>query len=132
MQTLYSLISIAIYFLALYFYDEIKTKHCTLLNKIILCILILCLILSISSLFFLKKMQIQLLLNKINIAMNIINSITILVFSSFYYYRLNISIFYQRKMYIFFIIFLSISILKKTNKLIKKDIKLIESINRIR
>ncbi len=123
-QTLYSLISIFIYSIALYYYAKIERKYSILLNKTVLYIFIICLVLSVISLLFFKNRQVQLLLNKINIAINAINFIMIIFFSFLHYYKLN--------RYILFIIFSSIYILKKTNKSIKKDIELIDSVNRIR
>ncbi|WP_081683497.1 DUF4293 family protein [Blattabacterium sp. (Nauphoeta cinerea)] len=124
-QTLYLLISIFIYSILIYFF---KFKNITdfsnfYLNKIILIFLIICLFLSILSLFFFKKQKLQIFFNKINILAN-----TIYVFIFFFsYFQLNK---YTFIVFLFFI--LCIYILYLTNRAIKKDIELIDSINRIR
>ncbi|WP_185852249.1 DUF4293 family protein [Blattabacterium cuenoti] len=131
-QTLYLLISIFIYSFFIYFLCFLNKKIISFfyfhlyLKKTILIFIIICLFLSILSFFLFKKKKLQIFFNEINILTNIIHVI-ILFFSC---YQLNMNI-YILIMFIFFIL-LCICILYITNKAIKKDIELIDSINRIR
>ncbi|QIK16855.1 DUF4293 domain-containing protein [Blattabacterium sp. DPU] len=128
-QTLYSLISIFIYSVFIYFLlnHENITDFFYLnlyLKKIILFIIIICLFISILSFLLFNRNKLQIFCNKINILTN--TSYVIILFFS--YTQLNK--YTTLIMFLFFI--LCICILYLTNKAIKKDIKLIDSINRIR
>ncbi|WP_238784204.1 DUF4293 family protein [Blattabacterium cuenoti] len=82
-----------------------------------------CLFLSILSFSLFKKKKIQIFLNKINILANTIH-VLFLIFSCF-----------QLKLIstiMFILLFFSIYFLYMANKAIRKDIELIDSINRIR
>ncbi|WP_185863903.1 DUF4293 family protein [Blattabacterium cuenoti] len=128
-QTLYLLISIFIYSLLIYFLcffnkNLMDFLECNFLKKkFFLIFLIICLFLSILSFFFFHQKKIQIFLNKINILTNTIYE-GILFFSCSKWNK------YTFIMFLFFI--LCICFLYLTNRAIKKDIKLINSINRIR
>ncbi|WP_238783963.1 DUF4293 family protein [Blattabacterium cuenoti] len=87
--------------------------------------LIICFILSVSSLLFFKKKKLQIFMNKINM---LANSVYLILF----FYQSNILL--KREMSLFFVLlcFCSIWILYMANKAIKKDIELIDSMSRIR
>ncbi|WP_185871746.1 DUF4293 family protein [Blattabacterium cuenoti] len=118
-QTLYLLISIFIYSVLIYFFNFYLKKTNLICLITIVCI---CLFLSILSFFLFKKRKFQIFINKINILSNIIY-ILILFYTQLNKYLLII---------FFFFILLCIYILYLTNKAIKGDIELIDSINRIR
>ncbi|WP_185863352.1 DUF4293 family protein [Blattabacterium cuenoti] len=122
-QTLYLLISIFIYSIFIYFLKSITDFYNLYRNKMVLIFLIICLFLSILSLIFFKKQRLQIFFNKINI---LANTIHIFIFF-FSYFQLNK---YTFIVFLFFI--LCIYILYLSNRAIKKDIELIDSINRIR
>ncbi|WP_185857423.1 DUF4293 family protein [Blattabacterium cuenoti] len=130
-QTLYLLISIFIYSFLIYFLCSLNKKITDFfdfhlyLKETILIFIIICLFLSILSFFLFKEKKLQIFFNKINILANTIH--VIILFFSCYQLNVNIYIFI---MFIFFI--LCIYILYITNRAIKKDIELIDSINRIR
>ncbi|WP_185869714.1 DUF4293 family protein [Blattabacterium cuenoti] len=126
-QTLYLLLSVFIYSIIIYFYlypvysiKEIKKYF--FLEKIIL---ILCIVLCFFSFILFKKRKWQIYINKIHIILCNTNFI------------LNIFIFYHIIEYKFIILLCSCNIiityfLYISNKAIKKDIELINSIYRIR
>lgn len=129
-QTLYLLISIFIYSVFICFLYSLKKKNITdffnfnfYLKKTILIFLIICLFLSILSFFLFKKKKLQIFFNKINI---LVNTIHLLIFF-FSYSQLN-----KYTLIMFLLFILCICILYLTNRAIKKDIELIDSINRIR
>ncbi|WP_185861372.1 DUF4293 family protein [Blattabacterium cuenoti] len=113
-QSLYLLISIFIYSFSIYFFYK----------KQIIIFTIICLLLSILSFLFFNKKKLQIYLNKINILSNIIHVI-IIFFSYSYYDKYTLCL-------ILFFLLLCIYILFMANRAIKKDIELIDSINRIR
>ncbi|WP_185860821.1 DUF4293 family protein [Blattabacterium cuenoti] len=128
-QTLYLLTYIFIYSVFIYFLCCFH-KNITdffyfnlYFKKIIIIFVIICLFLSILSFFIFKKKKWKIFLNKINILANAIYSL-ILFFSCSKFNKYTFIIF------LFFI--LCICILYMTNRAIKKDIELIDSINRIR
>ncbi|WP_341662725.1 DUF4293 family protein [Blattabacterium cuenoti] len=129
-QTLYLLISIFIYSILIYFLCFLNKNLMDFLGcnfffkKFFLIFLIICLFLSILSFFFFYKKKIQIFLNKVNILINTIHE-GILFFSCSNKWNK-----YTFIMFLFFI--LCICFLYLTNRAIKKDIKLINSINRIR
>ncbi|WP_185849331.1 DUF4293 family protein [Blattabacterium cuenoti] len=133
-QTLYLFISIFIYFVFIYFLYPLNINFnqnlidffylYLCLKKIIRMILIICLSLSIFSFFLFKKKKLQIFINKINILFNTIH-VLILFFSD---YQLNKYEFSS----IITLLSLCICVLCMSNIAIKKDIKLIDSINRIR
>ncbi len=120
-QTLYLFISILIYSVFLYYFCSIFFKE----KKMIFVFLIICFILSVSSLLFFKKKKLQIFMNKINM---LANSVYLILF----FYQSNILL--KREMSLFFVLlcFCSIWILYMANKAIKKDIELIDSMSRIR
>ncbi|WP_341657781.1 DUF4293 family protein [Blattabacterium cuenoti] len=128
-QTLYLLLSIFIYSILIYFLCSLNKNLMDFLEchfffkKTILIFLIICLFLSILSFFFFYQKKLQIFFNKINILTNTIYE-GILFFSCSKWNKYTLIIF------LFFI--LCIYLLYLTNKAIKKDIKLINSINRIR
>ncbi|BBA17057.1 DUF4293 family protein [Blattabacterium cuenoti] len=131
-QTLYLLISIFIYSIFIYFLCFLNNKNINIidfskwifpLKKTILIFLIICLFLSVLSFSLFHKKRLQIIFNKINIFINAIHKI--ILFFSYSQWNKYILI-----MFLFFV--LSITILYLTNKTIKKDIELIDSINRIR
>ncbi|WP_185872319.1 DUF4293 family protein [Blattabacterium cuenoti] len=123
-QTLYLIISIFIYSIYLYYYYNYNINTFNTFNFISKTIFIfLCLILSILNILFFKKKKLQIFMNKINILLNSIN--LILLF--------NQKIFLKKNIYLFFILCIcNILVLYICNKKIKKDIELIDSMNRIR
>ncbi|WP_341656481.1 DUF4293 family protein [Blattabacterium cuenoti] len=129
LQTVYLLISIFIYSILIYFLcylnkDLMDFLECnSFFKKKFLIFLIICLFLSILSFFFFFKKKLQIFFNKINILTNTIYE-GILFFSCSKWNKYTLIIF------LFFI--LCICILYLTNRAIKKDIELINSINRIR
>ncbi|WP_341654704.1 DUF4293 family protein [Blattabacterium cuenoti] len=129
LQTVYLLISIFIYSILIYFLcslnkDLMDFLECnSFFKKTILIFLIICLFLSILSFLFFSKKKLQIFFNKINILTNTIYE-GILFFSCSKWNKYTLIIF------LFFI--LCICILYLTNRAIKKDIELINSINRIR
>ncbi|WP_341652756.1 DUF4293 family protein [Blattabacterium cuenoti] len=128
-QTLYLLISIFIYSILIYFLCSLNKNLMNFIEcnfyfkKTILIFLIICLFLSILSFFFFHQKKLQIFFNKINILTNTIHE-GILFFSCFKWNK------YTLIMFLFFT--LCISLLYLTNRAIKKDIELINSINRIR
>nr|WP_185867248.1 DUF4293 family protein [Blattabacterium cuenoti] len=121
-QTLYLLISIFIYSVFIYFLSDFLYFN-LYLKKIVFIFMIPCLFLSILSFSLFKKKKIQIFLNKINILANTIH-VLFLIFSCF-----------QLKLIstiMFILLFFSIYFLYMANKAIRKDIELIDSINRIR
>ncbi|WP_341660818.1 DUF4293 family protein [Blattabacterium cuenoti] len=128
-QTLYLLISIFIYSILIYFLCFLNKNimdffECHFFfKKTILIFLIICLFLSILSFFFFHQKKLQIFFNKINILTNTIHE-GILFFSCSKWNK------YTLIMFLFFI--LCICFLYLTNRAIKKDIKLINSIKRIR
>ncbi|AFJ90571.1 DUF4293 family protein [Blattabacterium sp. (Blaberus giganteus)] len=131
-QTLYLFISIFIYSVFIYFLYSFNINKKNLayffylnsyFKNIIIIFIIICLFLSILSFLFFKKKKLQIYLNKINILVNIL--VLILFFSYSYYHTLYSII-------ILFPMILCIYILWISNIAIKKDIELIDSINRIR
>ncbi|WP_341665760.1 DUF4293 family protein [Blattabacterium cuenoti] len=128
-QTLYLLISIFIYSLLIYFLCFLNKNLMDFLEcnfffkKYFLIFLIICLFLSILSFLFFHQKKIQIFLNKINI-------LTHTIHEGFLFFSCSKWNTYTFIMFIFFI--LCICLLYLTNRAIKKDIELINSINRIR
>ncbi|WP_185856226.1 DUF4293 family protein [Blattabacterium cuenoti] len=132
-QTIYLVISIFISSLSFYFYPVFQNKKeikypFFVFDKAIFIFLIVCIALSICSFLSFQKRKLQILFNCINILLNSIIFIVILFVS---FYQSNKSFLFLRKMNLF-LTFLSIWIFYFSNKYIKKDIELINSINRIR
>ncbi|WP_113738448.1 DUF4293 family protein [Blattabacterium clevelandi] len=133
-QTFYLFLSIFISSISLYVYSyqQKEIKNYFFLDKIFLIFLIITLILSIVSLLFFKKKEIQIFCNCLNILINSATLIYILFFSYYYKY------FLIKKNIIILILILSILrlltilFLYLSNQKIKKDIELIRSMNRIR
>ncbi|WP_341658588.1 DUF4293 family protein [Blattabacterium cuenoti] len=128
-QTLYLLISIFIYSIFICFLCSLNKNimdffECHFFfKKTILIFLIICLFLSILSFFFFHQKKLQIFFNKMNILTNTIHE-GFLFFSCSKWNK------YTLIMFLFFI--LCICLLYLTNRAIKKDIELINSINRIR
>ncbi|WP_185883023.1 DUF4293 family protein [Blattabacterium cuenoti] len=130
-QTLYLIISIIIDIVSLYILYPVEKKYFFSLQSNIFFIS-LCLLLSISYFFFFHKKKIQILLNKINILVNISISI-IKVFYFFYDDKYFHNILIKKKWIFLLILFIFNSIvLNIANKSIKTDLKIIDSMNRIR
>ncbi len=130
-QTIYLLMSILISSFSLHFYPSLQQKKeiqypYSFIDKVIFIFLIVCLILSICSFLSFKMRKLQIVLNSINIVFNSATFILILFFS---FYHKSFLVF--RKTNLFLILF-SVCIFYFSNRSIKKDIKLINSINRIR
>ncbi len=89
--------------------------------------LIICFILSVTSMLFDKNNKLQIILNILNIFFNSLNSIIILLLT-YLNKKLNIILI----SYILILLLFSILFLFLSNKSIKKDIKIIKSSNRIR
>ncbi|WP_185873396.1 DUF4293 family protein [Blattabacterium cuenoti] len=130
-QSLYLSISILFYSLSVSFLFNDRVIRYNRLQNLSMLLTILCIILSLSSIFLFKKKKIQLILNNLNIILNTISFLIILFFLDSEYYS---SFFYAKKINFSLIIFLfSCNILLYiTNRAIIKDIKIIDSINRIR
>ncbi|ACX83751.1 conserved hypothetical protein [Blattabacterium sp. (Periplaneta americana) str. BPLAN] len=133
-QTFYLFISILVSSISLHFYPfypyskkNIKPSF-FLLDRFILIVIITCLILSILSFLFFQKKKLQIFINGLNIFLNSTTFILILIFSCF---QSNKYFLLSRKTNLF-LTFLSICFLYLSSKKIKKDIKLIHSMNRIR
>ncbi|WP_185856850.1 DUF4293 family protein [Blattabacterium cuenoti] len=128
-QTLCLLISIFIYSILIYFLCSLNKNLMDFFEwnfyfkKTILIFLIICLFLSTLSFFFFHQKKLQIFFNKINILINTIHE-GFLFFSFSQWNK------YTLIMFLLFI--LCISLLYLTNRTIKKDIELINSINRIR
>ncbi|WP_238784284.1 DUF4293 family protein [Blattabacterium cuenoti] len=123
--------SILISSFSLHFYPSLQQKKeiqypYSFIDKVIFIFLIVCLILSICSFLSFKMRKLQIVLNSINIVFNSATFILILFFS---FYHKSFLVF--RKTNLFLILF-SVCIFYFSNRSIKKDIKLINSINRIR
>ncbi|WP_185862236.1 DUF4293 family protein [Blattabacterium cuenoti] len=127
-QTFYLFISILIDSFFLYFFYQKKYFFTSFsLRKIIFIFIIICLILSILSFIFFKNGKLQIFINKINILINCTHPILILLCN-----RSNKSIFLKKEMFFVLLCFFHICILYMANKTIKRDLKLIHSMNRIR
>ncbi|WP_185869145.1 DUF4293 family protein [Blattabacterium cuenoti] len=118
-QTLYLFISIFIYSVYLYYFLIIFTYNFFFLRKIFV---LICLILSILSILSFKRKKLQIFMNKTNILVTGISLITFFYPSC----KIKISVFFV------FLCLCNIFFLWMANKGIKKDIKLIDSMNRIR
>lgn len=130
-QTFYLFISILVSSISLHFYPYSKKniKHSFfLLDRFILIFIITCLILSVLSFLFFKKKKLQIFINGLNILLNSTTFILIVIFSCF---QSNKYFLLPRKTNLF-LTFLSICFLYLSSKEIKKDIKLIHSMDRIR
>ncbi|AWU44458.1 DUF4293 family protein [Blattabacterium punctulatus] len=126
-QTFYLFLSILISSISLYvyYYQQKEIKNSFFIDKIFLIFLIITFILSIISLLFFKKKKIQIFCNCFNILINSATLIYIIFFSYYYKY------FLIKKNFIILILS-TMLFLYLSNKKIKKDIKLIRSMNRIR
>ncbi|AWU40008.1 DUF4293 family protein [Blattabacterium punctulatus] len=127
-QTFYLFLSILISSISLYlyvYYQQKEIKNSFFIDKIFLIFLIITFILSIISLLFFKKKEIQIFCNCLNILINSATLIYIIFFS--YYYK-----YFLIKKNIIILILSTILFLYLSNKKIKKDIELIRSMNRIR
>ncbi|WP_185854909.1 DUF4293 family protein [Blattabacterium cuenoti] len=130
-QTFYLFISILVSSISLHFYPYSKKNiklSFFLLDRFILIVIITCLILSILSFLFFQKKKLQIFINGLNILLNSTTFILILLFS----YSQSNKYFLLSRITNLFLTFLSICFLYLSNKKIKKDIKLIHSMNRIR
>ncbi|WP_394798440.1 DUF4293 family protein [Blattabacterium cuenoti] len=95
-----------------------------------ICVTVSCLILSILSVFLFKKRKTQIVLNDINIFLNIVNYFTMLFFLDFQSYNE-----YYLELRVLFFLLLSFFcniLLYMANHAIKKDMNIIDSVNRIR
>ncbi|AWU39452.1 hypothetical protein CPU2_115 [Blattabacterium punctulatus CPU2] len=128
-QTFYLFLSILIssisLYLYVYYYQQKEIKNSFFIDKIFLIFLIITFILSIISLLFFKKKEIQIFCNCLNILINSATLIYILFFS--YYYK-----YFLIKKNLIILILSTMLFLYLSNKKIKKDIELIRSMNRIR
>ncbi|WP_185878545.1 DUF4293 family protein [Blattabacterium cuenoti] len=130
-QTFYLFISILVSSISLHFYTYSKkyiNPSFFLLDRFILIFLITCLILSILSFLFFKKKKLQIFINGLNILLNSTTFILILIFSCL---QSNKYFLLSRKTNLF-LTFLSICFLYLSIQKIKRDIKLIHSMDRIR
>ncbi|AEU09527.1 DUF4293 family protein [Blattabacterium sp. (Cryptocercus punctulatus) str. Cpu] len=128
-QTFYLFLSILIssisLYLYVYYYQQKEIKNSFFIDKIFLIFLIITFILSIISLLFFKKKKIQIFCNCLNILINSATLIYIIFFS--YYYK-----YFLITKNLIILILSTMLFLYLSNKKIKKDIKLIRSMNRIR
>ncbi len=131
-QTLYLLLSILFYSTSLYSLYLVNNKIPVFFIsiEIIKNFIITCIILSIISIVLFKKRKIQIIINDINIFFNTINFIIILFFLESNAY--NVFFFNKKNIIFIFSLFFCDFILYLSNQYIKKDIKIIDSINRIR
>ncbi|WP_185877979.1 DUF4293 family protein [Blattabacterium cuenoti] len=130
-QSLYLSISILFYSFSISFLLNNRIIRYNRLQALSMSLTILCIILSLSSIILFKKRKIQLILNNINIILNTVSFLIILFFldSEFYSY-----FFDAKKINFSLILFLFSSniLLYITNRTLKKEMKIIDSINRIR
>ncbi len=127
-QTLYLSVSILFYFICSLLSGDKKSHY--ILQNMSICVTVSCLILSILSVFLFKKRKTQIVLNDINIFLNIVNYFTMLFFLDFQSYNE-----YYLELRVLFFLLLSFFcniLLYMANHAIKKDMNIIDSVNRIR
>ncbi|WP_185868588.1 DUF4293 family protein [Blattabacterium cuenoti] len=127
-QTLYLFASILIYSIILFFLYKIDLWNPII--EILLIIVSVCTILSFLSICCFKKQKVQISLNKTNILLNISMNILLM---SIYLYNYNYLFFFTKKILLFlFLCICNILLFHKSNKYINEDIKMINSMDRIR
>ncbi|WP_185851089.1 DUF4293 family protein [Blattabacterium cuenoti] len=128
-QSFYVLISIIISYFSLYFYPYSKKNIKNIFDVILLLFIIICLILSITSFLLFKRKKIQLIINRLNILVHFSLFILIVFFSYYQFNKINFLLLRKRNL---FLILLSVYLLYLSNKRIRRDIELINSMDRIR
>ncbi|WP_185855603.1 DUF4293 family protein [Blattabacterium cuenoti] len=134
-QTLYLFISTFIHFISISIFYNIDivdigiVKKEFILEKSIIILLFTCVVITILSICLFRKKKWQIIINKINIFINIV-----IIFTNIFIYLYLINSFSSEIKIIFFLLlcFLNVILYITANKYIVKDIKIIDSINRIR